>query len=210
VQRDAQNNLNIARARLRALLGQMCGDPAFDVRGDLSGELAGEPLPADKAFELAVEHRPDIKSLEWHVSQAQADVKVEDTRAFPDFKPLLWYTRQFQEGPIGQPDASSWNAAITTSLPLFNRNQGNRCKARSKLVQNQYDLQTGLVNLRAEIEQVVTEFQTAYENARAVAGEQLRLARQVRESITQAYEAGGRPLIDFLDAQRNYRETYRL
>jgi cobalt-zinc-cadmium efflux system outer membrane protein len=32
----------------------------------------------------------------------------------------------------------------------------------------------------------------------------------VRDSINKAYEAGGRPLIDVLDAQRNYRETYRL
>lgn len=28
--------------------------------------------------------------------------------------------------------------------------------------------------------------------------------------MNKAYEVGGRPLVDVLDAQRNYRETYRL
>lgn len=54
------------------------------------------------------------------------------------------------------------------------------------------------------------ELRTAAANSRAVAGEQLKLAEQVRDSINKAYEAGGRPLIDVLDAQRNYRDTYRL
>ena len=96
------------------------------------------------------------------------------------------------------------------SLPLFNRNQGNRAKAASLVVQSQYGLQAGLVELRSEIEQVVQEFRTARDNAQAVADEQIKLAEQVRDSMNMAYEAGGRPLLDLLDAQRNYRETYRL
>jgi cobalt-zinc-cadmium efflux system outer membrane protein len=43
-----------------------------------------------------------------------------------------------------------------------------------------------------------------------VAQEELQLAEQVYESIHRAYEAGGRPLLDALDARRNYRETYRI
>jgi cobalt-zinc-cadmium efflux system outer membrane protein len=47
-------------------------------------------------------------------------------------------------------------------------------------------------------------------DAQAIAGEQLRLAGEVRDTINRSYAAGNRPLIDVLDAQRNYRETYRL
>ena len=67
-----------------------------------------------------------------------------------------------------------------------------------------------LVDLRAEIEEAVRDFSTAYQNARSVAQEQLKLAAEVRDSITKAYDAGGRPLIDVLDAERSYRDTYRL
>ena len=67
-----------------------------------------------------------------------------------------------------------------------------------------------MVDLRAEVVQADQDLRTAIATSGAVAGEQLRTAVQVREAITKAYEAGGRPLIDVLDAQRNYRETYRL
>ena len=96
------------------------------------------------------------------------------------------------------------------TVPLFNRNQGNRGKAASVVSQNNFELQTGLLELRAEVEQAVQSLRTAQQNAASVAQEELRLAAQVRDSIGKAYESGGRPLIDVLDAQRNYRETYRI
>ena len=96
------------------------------------------------------------------------------------------------------------------TLPFFDRNQGNRSRAMSIAVQQRFELQTGLVELRSEVIQADQELRTALANAKAVAEEQLKLAGEVRDSLNKAYEAGGRPLIDVLDAQRNYRETYRL
>ena len=61
--------------------------------------------------------------------------------------------------------------------------------------------------LRAEIETTAQELKAARNNAEAVAGEQLRLANEVLQSITDAYEAGTRTLVEILDAQRNFRET---
>lgn len=67
-----------------------------------------------------------------------------------------------------------------------------------------------MVDLRAEVVEAEQDLRTALANARAVADEQLDLAIDVRDSLNIAYEAGGRPLIDVLDAQRNFRETYRI
>jgi cobalt-zinc-cadmium efflux system outer membrane protein len=38
----------------------------------------------------------------------------------------------------------------------------------------------------------------------------VKLAAEVRDSIIKAYNLGGCPLIDALDAERSYRDTYRL
>jgi len=116
---------------------------------------------------------------------------------------------QFQR-PIGTSDVTTWGTGLTMTVPLFNRNQGNRAKAASVVAQSNYELQVGLVELRAEIEQAVQALRTAQQNAASVAQQELRLAAQVRDAIGKAYEAGGRPLIDVLDAQRNFRETYRI
>ena len=68
--------------------------------------------------------------------------------------------------------------------------------------QNCYNLQAGLVDLRAEIEEAVRDFSTAYKNAQSVAQEQIKLAAEVRDSIVKAYEPAGARLIDVLDAER--------
>jgi cobalt-zinc-cadmium efflux system outer membrane protein len=102
-----------------------------------------------------------------------------------------------------------WGVGVEVSVPLFDRNQGNRAKAISAAAQSEHDLQAALFDLRAEIEQALQSLSTAQQNAASVAQEELQLAAQVRDAIGNAYAAGGRPLLDVLDAQRNYRETYK-
>ena len=198
--READSALAVAKAKLRRSLAATM--PTQLRRGWQSRfALDCGTVPIEEAYALAQQNRPDIQSLRVQVSKAQADTVVERRKAFPQITPQFGYSRQFQT-PIGSPDVDSWDASLTATLPLFDRNQGNRAKAQSVAAQNCYNLQAGLVDLRAEIEEVVRDFSTAYQNARSVAQEQLKLAAEVRDSITKAYDAGGRPLIDVLDAQR--------
>ncbi|HXG10087.1 MAG TPA: TolC family protein [Gemmataceae bacterium] len=206
--RNAEAALVASRARLRALLGRCDADPGFDVAGTLDAPLAADPPPVEEAYRLAIQHRPDLAARRWKVSQARANVTVEERRAYPTIKPFLGYTRQFQRS-IGFPDANSWSAWVEMSLPFCNRNQGNRAKAASQAVQSQLELETGLIELRAEIETVVEELRAARANAELIVPEQLRLAEQVRDAVEKAYRKGEQTLLDVLDARRNYHETYR-
>src|SRR5262249_53475176 len=180
---------------LRARLGRRDPDPAFDVAGDLGAALTARPLPVEEALALAGENRPDIFSLRFQVAKATRGIHTDRTKADPQVAPQLGHTRPFQQKAIGFPDANSYSASVSLGLPLFDRNQGNIAKARSVLAQNSFNLEAGLVDLRAEIVQIVREFETAYRNATAVSDEQLKLATQVRDSIKTAFEAGGRSLL---------------
>jgi|SRR5579883_449142 len=208
--RDIETAYISAKARLRAMIGRADSDPAFDVQGELDSPLNAVLPPPDDAFEMAVQNRPDLEADRWRTVQARANVLSENRKAYPQVAPMFGYTRQFQMKAIGFPDASSWWAAATVTLPMFDRNQGNRAKAVSLLAQSQYQYQAALVALRAEIETASREYLAARVTATEVAGEQLRLAREVRDSIIAAYQAGGRPLVDLLDAERNFRETSRI
>jgi cobalt-zinc-cadmium efflux system outer membrane protein len=207
--REAELTVATAKAKLRAVMGRPDADPAFDVAGSLDAPLTVEGPPAEDAYNLAVQNRPDLRSLRWKLSQANANITVEERKKFPAVTPQFGYTRQYQEKAIGFPDASSWGATLTVDLPFFDRNQGNRQKARSVAAQRVAELRSGEVDLRAEIETVVQELRTARAKTEAAGGTQLKLAADVRDSITKAYQEGGRPLLDVLDAQRNYRDTYR-
>ena len=207
--RDAESTLVAAKAKLRALLGRPDAESTCDVAGTLDGPLTAEALPVDEAYAMASENRPDILSLRRKVAKAQSDVVVERRNGLPEVKPHVGMGYQFQEA-IGTTDMNTWGIGIETTVPLFNRNQGNRAKAASMVSQSNCELQTGLLELRAEVTQAVQSLITAKQNAASVAQDELRLAAQVRDSIGKAYELGGRPLIDVLDAQRDYRETYRI
>jgi cobalt-zinc-cadmium efflux system outer membrane protein len=207
--REAASALAVAKAKLWAQFGRADNDPGFDVAGTLDAPVTAEPLGIEESFAIAQENRPDIQSLRVQVSKAQADVVAEQRKAYPQITPMFGYTRQY-ETPLGYPDAPSWVASVTTPLPLFDRNQGNREKAQSVAAQDSCNLQAGVVGLRAEVAEAVQNLATAYQTAKSVAQEQVRLAAEVRDSITRAYDAGGRPLVDVLDAQRAFRDTYRL
>jgi cobalt-zinc-cadmium efflux system outer membrane protein len=207
--REAETLLVAAKSRLRALLGRPDRDPAFEVVGTIDAPLDAVLPTPEEAFEQAIKNRPDLRSLQWKVAQARASVDAETRKAYPEVSPMIGYTRQYQRKAIGFPDANSWTIAGTITLPLFDRNQGNRAKAVSVVAQNQLQYQAAVVAVRAEVETASQEFRSARATATDIAGDQLKLAREVRDSIAAAYQAGGRPLVDLLDAERNFRDTYR-
>ena len=161
------------------------------------------------AIARAERNRPDLTALRRKVAQAQADVVVARRQAWPSVTSDFGIAHQYQDS-IGAPDATMWGTGLTMSVPLFDRNQGNRMRAAATVTQNSRELQAGLVDLRAEVVEAVQSLVTARENATSVAQQDLQLATQVLGAIGRAYEAGDRPLVDVLDAQRNYRETYRI
>lgn len=206
--RDARLGLVTAKANLRPLLGEGIADPAFDVRGHLNGPLTVEPRPLEEAYAAATQQRPDILALRQRIAQAEATVVAERRNAWPEVKTDWGLGHQFQR-EIGASDVTTWGTGLTVTAPIFNRNQGNRAKSVSVVRQSDQELQAGLLELRAEVVQAVESLGVAHQNATAIAQESLQLAAEVRDSINKAYAAGGRPLIDVLDAQRNYRETYQ-
>jgi cobalt-zinc-cadmium efflux system outer membrane protein len=196
-------------SRLRSFLGytQSIG---LKINGSLDVSSPSAPLAPETVFAVAEENRPDIIALRKQVAQAEATVELEERNAYPVVTPKIGYTRQFQEKAIGYPDANSWGVGVDMTVPLFDRNQGNINKAKSAKVQSEHTLNAQLVALRAEIDQALKAYESAYQVLTTDDPGQLEAARNVRDKIRTAYELGGKTLMEVLDAQRTYRETYRL
>ncbi len=209
-QREVRNRdtaLATVTAQLRAFLGFTNAAPPVALQGALDVPTPLAPLSVEDALALAEQHRPDIISLHRQLAKAEADLLTEQKKAFPDVTVAMTWTRQFQPGV---PDASSIAPTVNLSLPFFDRNQGNIAKAQSVQRQTSFALRAQLVALRSEIEQAVKAYQTAYVTVTTDDPAQLQAATNVRDKIKMAYELGGRPLIEVLDAQHAYRDTYRL
>jgi cobalt-zinc-cadmium efflux system outer membrane protein len=206
--RARETALATAVARLRSFLGYSDEVP-LKAKGDLDVNSPATPLATDTAFALAEENRPDLIALQRQIARAAATVELEERRAYPEVRPAFGYTNQFQH-EMGQANADSWNVVLQMSLPVFDRNQGNIAKARSLQTQAEHNLNAQLIDLRAEIAGAVKNFQAARDALLIDDPGQLDAAQNVRDKIRAAYELGGKPLIDVLDAQRAYRETFRL
>jgi cobalt-zinc-cadmium efflux system outer membrane protein len=209
--REARNRevaLAAALSKFRAFLGTASADPALDVAGSLDVPNPVSPPSLKEILALAGQTRPDIISLRRQIAKAEAAIRSEQTKAWPSLVPSFGYTEQFQHS-IGFRDFASWDVSVNLSLPLLDRNQGNIAKARSTEVQAALSLQAQLNDLRAEIEQAVDAFRMAYANVTANDPEQLRTARDVRDRIEGAYKAGGKTLLELLDAERAYRDARR-
>jgi cobalt-zinc-cadmium efflux system outer membrane protein len=212
-QRDVRQRtaaVAVAKAALLAQLGRSTSAADFDVDGQLNVAAAATPLSAERAFSIAERYRPDLVAADLRVAKAEADYRAEQRNAFPDVAPRAGYTRQFQEKAIGFPDANSFGVGVDLSLPIFDRNQGNIAKASSVVAQSRNEKRARLVDLRSEVEQATREFQFAAEAVSTEVPVRLQAARNTRDKMETAYRAGGRPLIDVLDAQRTLRDTQRL
>ena len=208
---EAESQLAIAKARLWAQLGRTDRDPAFDVYGNLDAPPTMEPYPLAEAFAIAQRQRPDIRARQIQVNRARADTVVENRKAYPEVSASVGYINQYPGAGMANPDygTSGWQVGLTATVPLFNRNQGNRAKSQAALVQKTHEYRAGMIDLRAEVEEADQLFRTAYQKAATIAEEEISLANKIRSGIMDSYQRGARPLTEALDAERSYRETCR-
>jgi len=207
---EAEKTLDILKAQLRAQFGCTDYDPTFDIAGDLNAPTVMNPMPLEEAFAMAQQNRPDVRAMRMQVSKSRADIHLENRNAYPEVKPHAGFTRYQRPWDEEHPNYNSWGVGVTVTVPLFDRNQGNRAKARSALAQSNHQLQAGIVDLRAEIVEADRNFRTAHQLTHTIATEEVHLSKEVRDIMIEGFRAGGRPLIDVLDAERSYRETMRL
>jgi cobalt-zinc-cadmium efflux system outer membrane protein len=208
--RTAEATLTATRAQLRALMGRQGLDPAFDVAGSLQTAQAVAPPPVEFALTVAEQWRPDMLAAWRKIEQTEALVGLEDAKRFPPVAVQAGWTYQDQFKAIGFPGQPSWNLGVATTLPLWDRNQGNRSKARSALTQAQIALEARRIQVRSEVEQALAAYEAAYRIVTSESPRQLEAARSVRNRMEESYQIGGRSLFELLDAERTYRDTFRL
>jgi cobalt-zinc-cadmium efflux system outer membrane protein len=207
-ERTTRAELDAARQRLASLLEPRADAAIIQVAGSLDDPLADSPLSAEEAYAIAAQARPDIRALRQKILLARRAEVAESRNAWPEASVGLNVTHQFQES-IGAPDVTAFGVALEMALPFFDRNQGARAKARAAASQAEFELAAALLELRAEVRLAVQALAATESNIRLISEQELALAAQIRDSVRKALESGGRPMIELLDAQQSYRETYR-
>ena len=190
-------------AKIQALsdLRQLLGYESVSADYDVAGPFDYQPLNGNlEDFQLkALQNRPDLRAAQQGVTAARSQYELQRAIGKPDV------TVQGNYSHVNAINAATVYGSIP--LPIFNRNQGEIARTRLAIIQAQEQE-------KATNGQALTDVRDAYGGLRVsdrivqlYRSGYLEVAQKDRDIAEYAYQRGAVSLLDFLDAERNYRAT---
>jgi cobalt-zinc-cadmium efflux system outer membrane protein len=190
-------------AKIQALsdLRQLLGYESVSADYDVAGPFDYQPLNGNlEDFQLkALQNRPDLRAAQQGVTAARSQYELQRAIGKPDV------TVQGNYSHVNAINAATVYGSIP--LPIFNRNQGEIARTRFAIIQAQEQE-------KATNGQALTVVRDAYDGLRVsdrivqlYRSGYLEVAQKDRDIAEYAYQRGAVSLLDFLDAERNYRAT---
>jgi cobalt-zinc-cadmium efflux system outer membrane protein len=194
---DARQAIEAAKIALRAAVGPDTLADSFDVVGEL--DFRDVPLDRDELRRRALANRPDLQAAQAARDKARADVNLARANAWWDVTPQIEYQRIGADNTIG--------FGFSFPLKIFDRNQGEIARTRAEAERSDALTRSAAVQALAEVDTALSAVTVQRERVVALRDTYLPKAQQARTTVEFAYRRGGVSLLDFLDAERTYRET---
>jgi len=194
---DASQALAAAKIALRAAAGEMNIAEQFEIVGDLGFKEI--PLDRTTLMRAALDNRPDLRAAEADRERARADHRLARANAWLDVTPQIEYQR------IG-PD-NTFGFGFSIPIRIFDRNQGEIARSQAEIARVDAVRQATALQVLAALDTDLTTAATQRDRVLRLRDVYLPKATLARDTVEYAYRRGGQSLLDFLDAQRSYRET---
>jgi outer membrane protein, heavy metal efflux system len=194
---DAGQAIDAAKITLRSLVAPDTLPAAFDVVGDL--EFRDRTFTREELYRLTLSYRPDVRAAEAARDKARADVNLARANAWWDVTPQLEYQRLGKDNLFG--------FGVSMPIRIFDRNQGEIARTRAEVNRVDALSQAASIQALAEVDTALTTVQVSRDKVILLRDTYLPKAQRARDTVEFAYRRGGVSLLDFLDAQRTYRET---
>ena len=197
----AEVNLRTAKIQLLQLLNDRTPVDQFDIQGsfDISDQL--EPL--DTFRQIALGTRPDLKAALESVQQASTNHKlaIADGSTDPTFAGWYTYNPSFNNPYAHQ----TIGASVSIPLRIFDRNQGEKERTQLDIGHNQQVVDATRAQVFSDVDSAYAQVDSNLILLRPYKAKYLAQALRVRETVTYAWQHGGASLMDFLNAQSDYR-----
>jgi cobalt-zinc-cadmium efflux system outer membrane protein len=194
-------NLRTAKFELLELLNERTPVDKFDVTGTFDWSDALRPL--EDYHQIALDNRPDLRAAIETIQQSDTNHKLAVSNGSTDPTYSAWAT--YNPSFNNPNDKETLGLSVSIPLRIFDRNQGE--KKRTLL-----DIDRSRSAKDAAQAQVFDDVDSTYEQLRSNMAllrpykEKYRdQATRVRDTVTFSYEHGAASLMDFLNAQSDYR-----
>jgi cobalt-zinc-cadmium efflux system outer membrane protein len=195
---NSQRDYEVAVRDLRVTLG---GDyQAMDI--EVAGTLDYQPydFSPDELRADALAARPDLKAAQLGERAAAASIRLQNSLRIPD----LTFGAGVEHVPLG---TSTFNVGVGITLPLFDRNQGERAKALidRKRAQTQQQLLTNQIS--GDVDKALVAFSMQKRRVELYRAGVLTKVDEIQNLTEFALKAGESSTLDLLDAIRTRRDT---
>lgn len=194
---DARQALKAAKIALRAIVGPEQIAEDFEVVGDLA--FKDVTLTQADLYRRALANRPDLRAAEAAREKAKADIRLARANAWWDVTPQIEYQRLGPDNTIG--------FGFSMPLRIFDRNQGEIARTRAEAGRVDAAREVVAVQALSEVDTALAALRTESGKLTVLRDTYLPKAKQARDTVEYAYRRGGASLLEYLDAQRTYRDT---
>jgi len=194
----AEVNLRTAKIQLLALLNDRSPVEQFDVTGpfDFTAQIA----PLDMIRQSALDTRPDLKAALQSIEKAKADHRLAIANGSTD--PILGFD-------VGRNPPIDEYIGFSVNIPLriFDRNQGEKLRTQLDIDRNEKLAEAARAQVFSDVDSAYATVQSTVILLQPYKDRYLQQASRVRDTISFSYDSGAASLLDFLNAQADYRSV---
>jgi outer membrane protein, heavy metal efflux system len=191
-------NLRTAKIQLLTLLNDRTPIEQFDVTGPF--EFIDHLMPMEEFRNLALAARPDLKAAVQSVELAKTNhqLAVADGSTDPTF------SMDFARNP---PIPVYFGVSVSIPLRIFDRNQGEKARTQIDIGRNERLRDATEALVFNDVDSAYVTLAGTLNLLRPYRDKYLKLAEDSRNRISFSYQNGGASLLDYLDAEKAYRDT---
>ncbi|MGA2345500.1 MAG: TolC family protein [Candidatus Sulfotelmatobacter sp.] len=194
-------NLRTTKINLLALINDRRPVESYDVDGPF--DFAESLLALDDYRKQALDTRPDLRAAILSVQQAETNYKLAESNGSTDPTISLWYTHN---GSFNNPDAlNTLGASVSIPLRIFDTNQGEKLRTKIDIKRNQKLREAAETQVYSDVDSAYAVLNSNITLLKPYKSHYLEQAVRVRDTILFSYQHGGASLLDFLNAESDYR-----
>jgi cobalt-zinc-cadmium efflux system outer membrane protein len=194
-------NLRTTKINLLALLDDRRPVDSFDLEG--SYDFREDILALDDYRKDALDARPDLRAAALSVQQAETNFKLAEADGSTDPTIGVWFTHN---GSFNNPDAlNTIGASVNIPLRIFDRNQGEKLRSKIDINRNEKLREGTETQVYSDVDSAYATLASNITLLKPYKRQYLEQAVRVRDTILFSYQHGGASLLDFLNAESEYR-----
>jgi cobalt-zinc-cadmium efflux system outer membrane protein len=191
-------NLRTAKIQLLTLLNDRTAIEQFDVTGAF--EFTEPTVTLEELRQTALANRPDLRAALQSVDKAKTDYRLAVANGTTD----PTFGMDLARNP---PIAAYFGFSVTIPLRIFDRNQGEKARTELDIHRNERLEEAAEAQVFSDVDSAFATLNSNLVLLRSYKAKYLEQATRVRDTVSFAYQHGGASLLDFLNAQSDYRSV---